>query len=99
MVPLTPRIPATATSPKFAIRGPVRRGERFVVATIDPDAPTPQSPTLAQIRHLVAGDLVPKRLYGLEYIFEKKLLINLTAPLSDWVQPGPPPGLAPHRCA
>ncbi|TCD62350.1 hypothetical protein EIP91_007048 [Steccherinum ochraceum] len=78
---------ATAGPPTFNIRGQPGGGP-FVVAAVDPDAPTPQEPTSAQIRHFLGGNfrLVPGG--G---------LVNSTAALSNFLQPTPPAGSDPHR--
>ncbi|ETW81985.1 phosphatidylethanolamine binding protein [Heterobasidion irregulare TC 32-1] len=66
---------------------------RFVVAMVDLDAPTPQNPTSAQIRHFLGGDfsLGPVGLDGIAP------LTNSTPALSHFLQPTPPAGSDPHR--
>ncbi|KAI0692726.1 PEBP-like protein [Cytidiella melzeri] len=85
----------TVGPPQFAVTGDagLELGQRFVVATVDPDAPTPQSPTSAQIRHFLSGDFVLTP----GFPFEDRRLVNLTAPLSQWLQPTPPAGSDAHR--
>ncbi|KAI0316660.1 phosphatidylethanolamine-binding protein, partial [Amylostereum chailletii] len=65
----------------------------FVVATIDPDAPTPQQPTNAQIRHFLGGDftLGPVGPDGVAP------LTNSTPAISEFRQPTPPAGSDAHR--
>ncbi|KAI0078222.1 PEBP-like protein [Panus rudis PR-1116 ss-1] len=84
---------ATAGPPKFAIRNAVPTTRPFVVAAVDLDAPTPQNPTSAQIRHFLGGDfhLVPTRGTNTEP------LVNSTAAVSEFRQPTPPAGSDPHR--
>ncbi|KAJ7486052.1 PEBP-like protein [Mycena galericulata] len=76
----------TAGPPTFHVVGDVGRGP-FVVATVDPDAPTPQDPTMAQIRHFLGGN----------FFNEGGLLVNSTPALSEFRQPTPPAGSDPHR--
>ncbi|KAF8591043.1 PEBP-like protein [Ramaria rubella] len=69
--------------------------ETFVVAMIDPDAPTPQDPTRAQIRHFLGGNF---RLQGrLSAIGPGTILVNTTPALSEYHQPTPPNTSDPHR--
>ena len=79
---------ATAGPPTFTIRGEGSAGP-FVVAVVDPDAPTPQSPTVAQIRHFLGGSFVPNP--------STFVLSNSTPAISEWLQPAPPAGSDPHR--
>ncbi|TDL23194.1 PEBP-like protein [Rickenella mellea] len=85
----------TAIPPTFSIvvNGPGRRprGE-FVVAMVDLDAPTPQTPTSAQIRHFLGGNFTPLRDRG-----GLALLSNSTPAVSGFLQPTPPAGSDPHR--
>ncbi|KAJ7863963.1 PEBP-like protein [Mycena olivaceomarginata] len=59
----------------------------FVVATVDPDAPTPQAPTEAQIRHFLGGN----------FFNEGGRLVNSTPAVSEFLQPTPPAGSDAHR--
>ncbi|KAF8958369.1 phosphatidylethanolamine-binding protein, partial [Flammula alnicola] len=80
---------ATAGPPNFRVVGSAGRGP-FVVAAVDLDAPTPQTPTSAQIRHFLGGN----------FFFESRnslLLTNTTPALSQFRQPTPPAGSDPHR--
>jgi len=76
----------TAGPPIFHVVGDVGRGP-FVVATVDPDALTPQDPTVAQIRHFLGGNFFNKG----------GLLVNSTPAISDFLQPTPPAGSDAHR--
>lgn len=67
--------------------------ETFVLAMVDPDAPTPGNTSLAEIRHLILGDL---HLNG-SASSGTALLVNSTPALSDYISPGPPNGSDPHR--
>jgi len=76
----------TAGPPVFHVVGNVGHGP-FVVATVDPDAPTPQAPTSAQIRHFLGGN----------FFNEGGRLVNSTPALSEFLQPTPPAGSDAHR--
>ncbi|KAJ7202158.1 PEBP-like protein [Mycena pura] len=76
----------TAGPPTLRVVGDVGRGP-FVVSTVDPDAPTPQDPTMAQFRHFLGGD----------FFSRDGLLVNNTPAISDFLQPGPPAGSDAHR--
>ncbi|KAJ3552266.1 hypothetical protein NM688_g4240 [Phlebia brevispora] len=86
---------ATVGPPHIAVRGNInaKRRQRFVVATVDPDVPTPQDPTEAQIRHFLAPNFIRSAGSSLGEVS----LVNLTAPLSNWLQPTPPAGSPAHR--
>ncbi|KAI0345129.1 PEBP-like protein [Trametopsis cervina] len=81
----------TAGAPRFTLVGGLPRHERYVVATVDLDHPTPQDPSLAQVRHFLGGNFRPV------WVGPKQQLVNTTAALSDWFQPSPPEGSDPHR--
>ena len=76
--------------PTFAIPAAFGAGKTFLIAEVDPDAPTPQNPTSAQIRHFLAQDLALAP--------GSMTLANGTRALSDYRGPGPPAGSDPHRC-
>ncbi|KAJ7643996.1 PEBP-like protein [Roridomyces roridus] len=76
----------TAGPPTFHVVGNVGPGP-FVVATVDPDAPTPQAPTSAQIRHFLGGN----------FHNQGGLLVNSTPAVSEFRQPTPPAGSDAHR--
>ncbi|KAJ7464975.1 PEBP-like protein, partial [Mycena galericulata] len=63
----------------------------FVVAMVDPDAPTPQAPIYAQLRHFLGGS-------GDFYLGgDGCQLVNSTPAISEFVQPAPPTGSDAHR--
>ncbi|KAJ7021584.1 PEBP-like protein [Mycena alexandri] len=76
----------TAGPPTFHVVGDVGKGP-FVVAAVDPDAPTPQAPTSAQIRHFLGGN----------FFNHGGLLKNTTPAISEFRQPTPPAGSDAHR--
>ncbi|KDR67628.1 hypothetical protein GALMADRAFT_79639 [Galerina marginata CBS 339.88] len=86
---LTSRL-ATAGPPSFRVVGLAGKGP-FVVAAVDLDAPTPQNPTSAQIRHFLGGN------FFLNTPRDPLLLTNTTPAVSGFRQPTPPAGSDPHR--
>ncbi|KAH9945089.1 PEBP-like protein [Epithele typhae] len=70
-------------------------GQRFVLIMFDPDAPTPQNRSLAQVRHLVAQVQLSSDTAALASGAGSPLT-NSTPAVSDYISPGPPPGGA-HR--
>ncbi|KAL0578566.1 hypothetical protein V5O48_003416 [Marasmius crinis-equi] len=78
----------TAGPPRFSIRGNAGRGP-FVLAAVDPDAPSPTNTSNAQVRHLLAGNFFASS-GG-----ELHPLTNTTPAISDYRQPTPTSGL--HR--
>ncbi|KAF8509998.1 phosphatidylethanolamine-binding protein, partial [Hysterangium stoloniferum] len=66
--------------------------ETFVVAMVDPDAPTPQNPTSSQIRHFLGGDFKLEHQVGIGAV-----LVNNTPALTEYHQPTPPNTSDAHR--
>lgn len=66
--------------------------EKFVIALVDPDAPTPQNKSLSQFRHFLGGDF---HLDGSSTI--RAPLVNSSAALTEYVNPTPPIGSDAHR--
>ncbi|PIL34837.1 hypothetical protein GSI_02624 [Ganoderma sinense ZZ0214-1] len=66
--------------------------QTFVLAMIDPDAPTPENPTAAQFRLLLAPNMT---LSG--SLAEGAMLVNNTPAITDFLRPNPPAGSDPHR--
>lgn len=97
---LTRAFVETALAPTFGIRpfgstldpgvGP------FVVSMVDLDAPIPQDPSLAEIRHFLGGDFMLTGC-GTGSSDGVALFSNTSAAISDYVQPAPPAGSDPHR--
>lgn len=99
--PSHPPTTETLGPPSFSLRSSVPRSNfssflshnsdaepTFVIAAVDPDAPTPQDPTNAQIRHFLGGNF---RLDG------KLVLRNSTPAVTEFHQPTPPAGSDAHR--
>ncbi|KLO17324.1 PEBP-like protein [Schizopora paradoxa] len=84
----------TAIPPSFSLSLPFSPSlveKTFVIAAVDPDAPTPQDPTNAQIRHFLGGDF-RLSLFGSGLVFK-----NSTPAVTEFHQPTPPAGSDPHR--
>ena len=62
---------------------------------VDPDAPTPQNPTVAEVRHFLGGNFRLDR--SPSAIGAGTPLVNNTPALSDYLQPSPPNTSDPHR--
>lgn len=81
---------ATAGPPTYSIRGSnASPRQNYVIAAVDPDAPTPQNPSLSQIRHFLGGNFQTAE--------RTKQLLNTTAAVSEFLQPTPPAGSDAHR--
>lgn len=63
----------------------------FVVAAVDPDAPSPTNTSNAQVRHFLGGDFFPRKLPILGS-GPSPLLSNTSAAISEWRQPTPTVG-------
>ncbi|GLB35547.1 putative phosphatidylethanolamine-binding protein [Lyophyllum shimeji] len=84
---------ATAGPPTFSVVGDAGNGP-FVVAAVDPDAPTPQAPTSAQIRHFLGPNFFAR---NSDSTNAARPLVNATAAISPFLQPTPPAGSDAHR--
>ncbi|KAF8061715.1 PEBP-like protein [Lyophyllum atratum] len=82
---------STAGPPTFSVVGNAGSGP-FVVAAVDPDAPTPQAPTSAQIRHFLGPNFIARNPGA-----DTHPLVNETAAISSFLQPTPPAGSDAHR--
>ncbi|KAF5347065.1 hypothetical protein D9758_011655 [Tetrapyrgos nigripes] len=67
--------------------------DRFVIAFVDPDAPNPDDPSAANVRHFIGGDFIISSTQS----SGTARLTNLSAALAEYVSPGPPPDSPPHR--
>jgi len=63
----------------------------YVMALVDPDAPTPQNASMAQFLHFLGGDFAGTT------SGDVTPLTNSSAALMDFVSPAPPAGSDPHR--
>ncbi|KAG5728062.1 OV-16 antigen [Termitomyces sp. T112] len=84
---------ATAGPPTFGVIGAVGNGP-FVIATVDPDALTPQDPNEAQIRHFLGPNFFIDPSSDHDNV---QHLVNNTPAISQFLQPSPPAGSDPHR--
>ncbi|QRV92716.1 phosphatidylethanolamine-binding protein (PEBP) family [Ceratobasidium sp. AG-Ba] len=84
----------TLHPPEISVTG-LKSGP-YVVALIDPDAPSRAKPTFAQVRHLLAGNLTVSTTRS-EYVHDSFLLKNSTPAVNDYLTPTPPAGSGPHR--
>ncbi len=85
--------PETSMQPQFFLNttNTTLANGTFVLAIVDPDAPTPQNTSISQFRHMLGGDFRVNATGG--------VLMNTSAALSDFVPPTPPAGSDPHRFA
>lgn len=84
----------TLVPPELSVQGV--KGGPYVVAIVDPDAPSRASPTSAQIRHLLAANITVSNTHS-KYVPRSYLLKNSTAATNDYRPPTPPVGSGPHR--
>ncbi|CAE6439401.1 unnamed protein product [Rhizoctonia solani] len=84
----------TLVPPEISVQG--LKGGPYVVAIVDPDAPSRASPTSAQIRHLLAANFTVSNTRS-EYVHQSYVLKNSTAAVNDYRPPTPPVGSGPHR--
>ncbi|KAF9482594.1 PEBP-like protein [Pholiota conissans] len=80
----------TAGPPFYNVIGSQSKGP-FVVAAVDPDVPTPQDPSVAQIPHFLGGNFFLKSLKAPTF------LSNNTPAITEFRQPRPHAGSDPHR--
>ncbi|KAF9006537.1 phosphatidylethanolamine-binding protein [Cyathus striatus] len=81
----------TAMEPEFFLisnNGAEPSNQTFVLALVDPDAPTPQNTSVSQFLHFLGGDFSANN---------GSLLTNSTPALMDFFPPTPPAGSDPHR--
>ncbi|KDN45026.1 hypothetical protein RSAG8_05199, partial [Rhizoctonia solani AG-8 WAC10335] len=83
----------TLVPPEISVQGV--KGGPYVVAIVDPDAPSRASPTLSQIRHLLAANFTVSS--PSKYVHQSYVLKNSTAAFSEYRAPTPPVGSGPHR--
>jgi len=85
----------TANIPFFAIRSNNTQiiGKPYLIAMVDPDAPSPPNRTNAQILHFLGINYVSQSLTDNELF----ILSNNSAPIMPFTGPHPPNGSIPHR--
>jgi phosphatidylethanolamine-binding protein (PEBP) family uncharacterized protein len=86
----------TANIPSFAIVSNNTQiiGKPYLMAIVDPDAPTPQSPNVSQFRHFLGADYISNGSTNGEFVLMNK---SKTATLTDYVGPTPPKDSDAHR--
>lgn len=96
-----PALTLPATAAAGAANG-TAAAARYIVFMIDPDAPTPQNPTSAQIIHWLQADLVlttstSSSTSNSSSSAASLAITNLTAPLIPYARPMPPTTSIAHR--
>ncbi|KAG9079959.1 hypothetical protein FRC06_007252 [Ceratobasidium sp. 370] len=84
----------TLITPELSAKG-LKSGP-YVIAIVDPDAPSRANPTSAQIRHMLAANLTVSSARS-KHVPDSFLLKNSTAAVNDYRPPTPPAGSGPHR--
>ncbi|GLB34007.1 putative RNA recognition motif containing protein [Lyophyllum shimeji] len=87
--------PQTANEPAFSLISSSTdqvANQTFVLALVDPDAPTPQNTSLSQFLHFLGGDFRVNASTD-----DPTRLVNQSAALMDYFPPTPPEGSPPHR--
>ncbi|KAF5387628.1 hypothetical protein D9615_000579 [Tricholomella constricta] len=85
----------TATEPAFSLisSGTAQvANQTYVLALVDPDAPSPQNTSLSQFLHFLGGGFRVNGTSG-----DPTRLANQSAALMDYFPPTPPAGSPPHR--
>ncbi|KAH9914650.1 phosphatidylethanolamine-binding protein [Epithele typhae] len=87
----------TAVRPQYAVTSSQTNlaGQSFVLVMFDPDAPTPQNKSLAQVRHMIAQVQLSSDTKALAST-AGSLLTNTSKAISEYFGPAPPAGNA-HR--
>ncbi|KAH7322075.1 phosphatidylethanolamine-binding protein [Rhizoctonia solani] len=84
----------TLNTPQFSVYG-VKNGT-YLIAIVDPDAPSRANPTVSQIRHMFATDFVVSDTRS-SFATRSMVLQNSTAAISPYFPPNPPVGSGAHR--
>ncbi|KAF8506435.1 phosphatidylethanolamine-binding protein [Gautieria morchelliformis] len=86
----------TANIPSFALKSNRTQiiGKPYLMAIVDPDAPTPQNPTSSEFRHFLAADYISNGSTNGQFVLTNQ---SKTATLTDYVPPSPPPTSSAHR--
>ncbi|KZV87463.1 PEBP-like protein [Exidia glandulosa HHB12029] len=87
-------IAQTANEPTFALvsGNAAIQGKPYLIAMVDPDAPTPQNTSISQVRHFLAPDFVSDGPVAGTWP-----MTNRTPALSEYMGPHPPDGSDAHR--
>jgi len=100
-----PNIPVTAganltmnetlNKPFFAIQSnnTMIIGKSYLIAIVDPDAPSPPNRNISQFLHFLGVNYVADKVTDNEVL----ILKNNSAAITDYVNPTPPNGSIPHR--
>jgi len=85
----------TMNIPFFAIQSNNTQiiGKPYLIAIVDPDAPSPPNRTEAQFLHFLGINYISNNLTDNELF----ILSNTSAPIMPFVNPTPPNGSIPHR--
>jgi phosphatidylethanolamine-binding protein (PEBP) family uncharacterized protein len=83
-------------APKISFPG-ATAGKKYIVLSIDLDAPFISFPILGPILHWVRSDLSTTSSASTSSSPQEGVLESETSTLVPWGPPGPPPGAAPHR--
>ncbi|CAE6535897.1 hypothetical protein RSOLAG22IIIB_10720 [Rhizoctonia solani] len=84
----------TLNTPQFSVDG-IKNGT-YLIAIVDPDAPSRANPTVSQIRHMFATDFVISSVRS-SFTTRSMVLQNSTAAISPYFPPNPPVGSGAHR--
>jgi len=87
--------PQTATEPAFSLisNSTIQvANQTFVLALVDPDAPSPQNTSASQFLHFLGGDFRVNATSS-----DPTHLTNQSAALMNYFPPTPPAGSPPHR--
>ncbi|KDN45027.1 hypothetical protein RSAG8_05200, partial [Rhizoctonia solani AG-8 WAC10335] len=84
----------TLNTPQFSVNG-INNGT-YLIAIVDPDAPSRANPTVSQIRHMFATNFVASDTRS-SFASRSTVLQNSTAAVSPYFPPNPPVGSGAHR--
>ncbi|CEL60409.1 OV-16 antigen OS=Onchocerca volvulus GN=OV16 PE=2 SV=2 [Rhizoctonia solani AG-1 IB] len=84
----------TLNTPQFSVDG-VKNGT-YIIAIVDPDAPSRANPTVSQIRHMFATNFVVSDTRSTSAA-RSMVLQNTTSAISPYFSPNPPVGSGAHR--
>lgn len=84
----------TLSTPQFSVDG-VKNGT-YVIAIVDPDAPSRANPIVSQIRHMFATNFTISNTRS-NFVPRGMVMQNSTAAISPYFPPNPPAGSGAHR--